>query len=89
MKELLERLGYVPNEKNRYTNPNTEFRFIKDFNYFLCYSENGVLLFKIEEKVSKGTLIVLLQEYRIINERYIYESVEAIEEMFEDNFNDL
>jgi len=86
MKELLEKLGYVPHINGCLVNhKNYNFEFFEKDDCYICYNNRGKLLFSAPIKLSLGASLVLFQEIGIIHERYIYESVDAIEEMFNDN----
>lgn len=52
-----------------------------------CYINNGLdyMIFEISDQVSNGTFIVLLQEFGIIHNRYVYEAVDNIEEYFNES----
>lgn len=54
----------------------------------ICYAdgwENAITLFEVTSTISIGTFIVLLQEYNIIHNRYIYEAVDSIEDYFKES----
>lgn len=89
LKELLEKIGYVQHINGGLVNhKNYEFEFFQRDNNYVCYNDKGEILFVAPITLSLGTSLVLLQEFMIINERYIYETVDAIEEMFENNYNE-
>ena len=46
------------------------------------------ILFTIDNSISIGTFICMLQGFGIVHERYIYESVDYIEEVFFDDDDD-
>jgi len=84
LKELLQKIGYVQHANGGLVNhKNYKFEFFQKDNNYVCYNDEGKILFAAPITLSLGTSLVLLQEFMIINERYIYESVDAIEEMYE------
>ena len=86
MKELLEKLGYTLHANGSLVNlKKLQFEFLHKDGYYLAYNDNARELFCVPDTLSLGTALVLFQEFRIIHERYIYETVEGIEEMFKDN----
>lgn len=74
---------------------NEDVKFFMDMDYLVC-SQNDNIIFRISvyngkaptREISIGTLLVLLQEYGIIHERFIYESVDHIYEEFQNQYED-
>ena len=82
--KLQEDGTYLGESANR--NPrNEEVMFSFEHHYLICKTGQTVLFSILFENLSVGTLIVLLQEYGIFHERYVYERVEHIEEIFEES----
>jgi hypothetical protein len=78
---LFDKLGFKQNEIG-YHKEGYSF-YIS--NVITCVNATGVKIFEVEAHISLGTFLVLLQEYQIVHERYIYETVEGIEERFNDD----
>lgn len=90
----LEKIGFLLQEDGTYigygannSKPNEIIKF--EFkNHFLFCSQGEDILFQIiYANLTIGTLLVLLQEFGIYHERYVYEKVDAIEEHFEEQFD--
>jgi hypothetical protein len=84
--EIFDRINFIKNGDSYVGKPanrrnKSDITLTTDLSYIECICEDK-LLFKIGDDVSVGTLIVILQEFGIIHERYIYERVDAIKEEF-------
>ena len=51
-----------------------------------CF-KNDRLIFQVPFSIDLGTFLVLVQEFQIIHERFIYEKVEVIEDEFLEGFD--
>ena len=88
----LTKLGFKLQENGTYLgesarrNPREEkIVFSFEHHYLICKAGQSVLFSILFENLSVGTLLVILQEYGIFHERYVYERVDGIEETFEDS----
>lgn len=72
-------LFYVPKDEKGLLFHENKFSF--DDGFFLYYNDEN-LIFKITDTIDPVTVLVLLTEYGVINERYVYETLEGISEMY-------
>lgn len=77
--KILELVGFNK-EDNYYIKGN--HKLVLDHNKLIYLDENDDILFEITKDILSGTFLVLLQEFKIINHRYIYERVDVIEKSF-------
>lgn len=88
-KEILVKCGFTLDENGTYfgqgRNMNELCILSFEDKFLSCKAKNGrveEIIFVVDENISVGALLVLLQDYNIINERYIYENVDYIAETF-------